>query len=158
MYLRGKVRTFNLVPSKVPPLSSCGTSDSLNFPLLSSFCKSLLGPTQHRAPTFLHHTTPTMPPTGFSVPAARISVMVNMAYLLGKGAISPQQYNVVSSYIEGTDTTTTSSKRGIYQRRQQPEFCYSHDSHITRSCRASGTSPGGGSASPDVATAGPHSA
>jgi len=104
-----------------------------------------------------------MSPTGFSVPAARISIMVNMAYLLGKGAISPEQYNIVSSFIEGTDTIT-SSKQDTTQvtsqsgHERQSEFYYLPEGHVACRYGASDTSPGGSSAPPTVSAAGPLAA
>lgn len=35
----------------------------------------------------------------FSVPAARASIMVNIAFMLGAGAISPVEYNTISRII-----------------------------------------------------------
>lgn len=41
------------------------------------------------------------PNVQISIPAARVSIMVNSAFLLGKDAISADQYNLICTIMEG---------------------------------------------------------
>ncbi|KXJ93818.1 hypothetical protein Micbo1qcDRAFT_172711 [Microdochium bolleyi] len=64
-----------------------------------------------------------------SVPAARVSIMVNSAWLLGKGAITAEQYNLICGFMEGDSTELPESTPG-YKGGEAPSLCaHGDDQH-----------------------------